>query len=104
MHRQRKDAGLKPLALHRQRPLLLFADEIATAAWAHASGVGGSGGNVAAVAYRVGMGFAIHGQGHFSIEDDVGGETRVCVIRIEGVRAVLPNKRLRKALGFETLL
>lgn len=83
--------------------MLLFADEIAAAAWAHASGVGGSGGNVAAVAYRVGMGFAIHGQGHFSIEDDVGGETGVYVIRIEGVRAVLPHERVRESLGFEAL-
>jgi hypothetical protein len=81
--------------------LLFFADEVTASARAHAGGVGGSSGNVAAVSYGVGAGFAIHGQRHFAIEDYVSGETGVRVVWVKGVRTMLPHEGVRKALGFE---
>ena len=85
---EQKDAGLKPLALHRhgredeadgeqvakhvcpaqyavplreKQRALFFADEIAAAAGAHARGVGGSGGDVTTLSNDICAGFAIHG-------------------------------------------
>ena len=62
---ERKDAGLKPLALHRQNSTgdltLFFADEVAAAAWSHAGGVGGSCGNVATLAHSISVRLAVHG-------------------------------------------
>ena len=60
--------------------------------------MGGSGGDVAALAYRVGMGFSIHGQRHFAIENDVGGEAGVDVIGIERVGTILPDEGVARSL------
>ncbi len=105
----RNDAAFSSAAARRRRQAaapvrLFFADEVAAAARAHACGVGGSGGDVAALSYRVGMGFSIHGQRHFAIENDVGGEAGVGVVGIERVGTILPDESVQEAFGFELLL
>src|SRR5579862_23010 len=85
------------------RPLLLFADKVATAGLPHARRMYRTGGDVAALARAVGCAAAGHGQGHLAVQDDVRRLGGVRVVGIAGVRAVLPDVRVREAFRAELL-
>jgi hypothetical protein len=70
---------------------LPLAYQVAAAGGAHQGGMHGAGGDVGAVAGTVGDAAAVHGEGHFTVEDDVGGFGGVIVVGIVGVGAVLPD-------------
>jgi len=65
--------------------------------------VNDASGNVHALARAVSVSFAVLREGHFAIEDDVGGECRMGVIGVEGAGAVLPGVNVGEALGAELL-
>ena len=64
-------------------------------------GVNCAGRNVASVTHTVRVRFAAHRKRHLAIENKVRREARVRVIGIVGVRAILPDVSVRKALRFE---
>lgn len=68
-----------------------LADEVSTAVGAHLSGVNSACGDVGAIAGPVGDAAAIHAEGHFAVEDDVGRFGGVGMVGIVGVRTILPN-------------
>lgn len=60
-------------------------------------------GDVAAVTREVGARRAVHGDGHFTVENNVRGETVMRVVGIESVWGVLPDKSVGETLSFESL-
>ena len=60
-----------------------------------------AGGNIHAGAGEVGAGFVVLGEGHFAVEDDVGGKRGMGVVGVEGARRVLPGVDVGEALGAE---
>ena len=82
---------------------LFFADEVTAAMRADAGGVDGACRDVAALARAACVRFTVHGEGHFAIEDDVGGEASVRVIGVNLPRSIPPNKSVREAFALKLL-
>ena len=58
----------------------------------------GTCGYITAIADLIGLRFAVKNQSHFAAKNDVGGFLCVPVVRIERIRAVLPNVGVAKTL------
>jgi len=77
---------------------LAFADEVAAAARAHASGMRSTRRHIAAIATLIRLRFAVKNQGHFAAKNHVGCFLCVPVVGIERVWAVLPHVGVTKSL------
>jgi hypothetical protein len=75
-----------------------FADKITAAVGAHAGRMNGAGRNITAIAGMKGFRFAIQHERHFAAENHVSRLFWMLVVGVEGVRAILPNIGVAKAL------
>jgi hypothetical protein len=82
-------------------PALAFPDEIAATPRAHLCGMRRARGNIAAFPCAIRARLAALHEGHFAIEDNVRGFNRVRVVRVKGLRSVLPDVGVRKSLAVQ---
>ena len=56
-------------------------------------------GDIHSIATAIVAGFAVLSEGHFAVEDNVGGESGMGVVGVEGAGTVLPGVDVGEAFG-----